>query len=81
MAVQEQEIVGFVNRLSDEEFDILRGAVRAREIRMRPSAIRKLPLEEQRRILEADAEAAAQDYDTKEWEDWQGGDIIEGYRQ
>jgi hypothetical protein len=77
MPTKEQEILDYVNRLSDEEFHLLRGAVTAREQQLKPSALRRLALEERRRILEAYAEDAAKSYDPNEWNQWQGGDIIE----
>jgi hypothetical protein len=42
-------------------------------------AFMKLPLEERRKILAQEAEEAAEHYqeDYKEWNDLQGGDIVE----
>lgn len=36
-----------------------------------------LPLEERRRILAEQAAQAAAAYDPSEWEEWQGGDLVE----
>ncbi len=65
MPTNEQEIIEYVQRLS----------VEARERGMKPSALHRLPLEERHRILQACAEDAAGEYDAREWEQWQGGDI------
>jgi hypothetical protein len=77
MPTKEQEITEYVSRLSEEEFHLLRVAVRARDHRLKPSELRKLPLEERRLVLEACAADAARQYDPNEWEQWQGGDLLE----
>ena len=40
-------------------------------------AFLQLPLEERRRILAEQAAQAAAAYDPAEWEEWQGGDLVE----
>ena len=62
MAVREHEIANYVNGLSEEEFNVLRGVVEARESRMDATALMKLPLPERRRIMERQTKEAAQEW-------------------
>lgn len=46
---------------------------------LRPSEVAKLPIHERREILEKQAASAIEYYERMrhEWEEWQGGDIVE----
>ena len=62
MAIREREIANYVTGLSEEEFNVLRGVVEARESKMDAIALMKLPLSERRRIMERQAKEAAQEW-------------------